>query len=36
MHDLCEKRMEYAQAMLPVLHAAERDGWYHIVTNDES
>jgi hypothetical protein len=35
-HDLREKWMEYAQAMLPVLHTAERDNWYHLVTNDES
>jgi hypothetical protein len=26
MYDLREKRMEYAQAMLLVLHATERDG----------
>jgi hypothetical protein len=28
--------MRYAQAMLPVLHAAERDSWHHLVTDDES
>jgi hypothetical protein len=28
--------MEYAQAMLPILHAAERDGWHHLVTDNES
>jgi hypothetical protein len=22
--------------MLPFLHAAERDGWHHLVTGDES
>jgi hypothetical protein len=36
MHDLCEKRIEYAQAMLFVLHAAERDDWNHLVIGDES
>jgi hypothetical protein len=36
MYDLREKRMEYAQAMLPVGHAAERDNWHHLVTGDES
>jgi hypothetical protein len=35
-HDLREKWMEYAQAMLPVLHIAERDGWHHLVISDES
>jgi hypothetical protein len=35
-HDLCEKRMEYAHAMPPVLYIAEREGWYHIVTGNES
>jgi hypothetical protein len=34
--DLREKWKEYARTMLPFLHAAERDGWYHLVTNDES
>jgi predicted transposase YbfD/YdcC len=34
--DLLEKRKEYARAMLPFLHAAERDGWHHRVTGDES
>jgi hypothetical protein len=33
---LYEKRMEYAQAMLPFLHTAEQDCWYHFVTGDES
>jgi hypothetical protein len=36
MHDLREKWKEYAKAMLPFLHAIERDGWYHYVTSDES
>jgi hypothetical protein len=36
MHDLREKRTKYAHAMLPVLHAAERDGLHHVVTGDES
>jgi hypothetical protein len=36
MHDLYETRMEYTQAMLPVLHTAERDGWHQLVTDDES
>jgi hypothetical protein len=36
MHDLCKKRKEYITAMLPLLHAAERDDWHHLVTNDES
>jgi hypothetical protein len=35
-HDLCEKRKEYAKAMLPFLHVAERDSWHHLVTGDES
>jgi hypothetical protein len=33
---LREKWMEYAQAMLPFLHAAKRDGWHHPVTDDKS
>jgi hypothetical protein len=36
MHDLREKWMEYAQAMLPVLFAAERNGWHYLVPGDES
>jgi hypothetical protein len=36
MHDLREKQMEYAQAMLPILLVAKRDGWHHLVTGDES
>jgi hypothetical protein len=35
-HDVREKRKEYAKNMLPFLHAAERDGWYRLVTGDES
>jgi hypothetical protein len=35
-HDLREKRNVYAKAMLPFLHAAERDSWHHLVTGDES
>jgi hypothetical protein len=35
-HDLREKRMEYAQVILLVLYAAERDSWHHLVTSDES
>jgi hypothetical protein len=34
--DLSHKRKEYAIAMLPFLHAAERDGWHHFVIDDES
>jgi hypothetical protein len=34
--DLRDKRMEYTGAMLPFLHAAERDGWHHLVTGNES
>jgi hypothetical protein len=34
--DLRQKRKEHATAMLPFLHAAERDGWHHLVTGDES
>jgi hypothetical protein len=32
---LREKQMEYKQAMLPFLHAAERDDWHHLVTGNE-
>jgi hypothetical protein len=31
-----EKQKEHARAMLPFLHAAERDDWHHLVTGDES
>jgi hypothetical protein len=34
--DLRRKRNEYARAMLPFLHAAEQDGWHHLVTGNES
>jgi hypothetical protein len=35
MHDLHGKRKEYTKAMMPFLHAAERDIWHHHVTDDE-
>jgi hypothetical protein len=35
-HDLREKQKEYAKAILPFLHTAERDIWHHLVTGDES
>jgi hypothetical protein len=35
IHDLCEKRKEYAKMIVPFLHAAERDDWHHLVTGDE-
>jgi hypothetical protein len=34
--DLCQKQKDDAHAMLPLLHAAQRDGWHHFVTGDES
>jgi hypothetical protein len=34
--DVREKRKEYARAILPFLHAAERDGWHHPVIGDDS
>jgi hypothetical protein len=34
--NLREKRKEHARAMLPFLHAVERDGWHHLVIGDES
>jgi hypothetical protein len=34
--DLREERKEYARAILPFLHIAERDGWHHFMTDDES
>jgi hypothetical protein len=34
--DLRQKQKEYATAMLPFLHAAERDCWHHLVTGDKS
>jgi hypothetical protein len=36
MHYLCKQWKEYAKAMLPFLHVAERDGWHHLITSDES
>jgi hypothetical protein len=35
-YGLCEKWREYARQMLPVLYAAECDGWHRFVTDDES
>jgi hypothetical protein len=35
-HYLLEKRKEHEKAMLPFLHAAERDGWHHLVIGEES
>jgi hypothetical protein len=34
-HDLREKQMEHAKAMLPFLLTAERESWHH-VTGGES
>jgi hypothetical protein len=34
--DLRQKRKEGACAMLPLLFAAQRDGWHQLVTGDES
>jgi hypothetical protein len=34
--DLRQKRKDGARAMLPLLLAAQRDGWHHLVTGDES
>jgi hypothetical protein len=34
--DLSQKRKESANVMLQFLHAAERDGFRHLVTGDES
>jgi hypothetical protein len=34
--DLRQKRKDDARAMLPVLHAAQRDDWHHFVIDDES
>jgi hypothetical protein len=33
---LRQKRKDDARAVLPLLHAAKRDGWHHLVTGDES
>jgi hypothetical protein len=34
MGDLCEKRVEHAEAMRPAFHAAESDGWHHLVSGN--
>jgi hypothetical protein len=34
--DLCQKRKDDARAMLPLLHAVQRDGWHRLMTGDES
>jgi hypothetical protein len=34
-HDLHEKQIKYGYVVLPVLHAAERDEWHHLVTGDK-
>jgi hypothetical protein len=34
--DVRHKRKEHASAMLQFLYAAQRDGWYHLVTGEES
>jgi hypothetical protein len=34
--DLPEERKEYARAVFPFLHTAEREGWHHPVIGDES
>jgi hypothetical protein len=34
--DFREKRKDSSIAMLPFLHAVERDRWHHLVTGDES
>jgi hypothetical protein len=34
--DFRQKRKEHATAMLRLFHAAERDGWHHLVTGDKS
>jgi hypothetical protein len=33
--NLHKKRNGHTRAMLPFLHAAERDDWHHLVTGDE-
>jgi hypothetical protein len=35
-HDLREKRMQYTQAMLPILHAVEGNNWHYLISGDES
>jgi hypothetical protein len=34
--DLRQKWKDDARAMLPLLHAAQRDGWHHLVIGEES
>jgi hypothetical protein len=34
-HDLREKRMECAKALLPLLHIAQWDFWHHLVMSNE-
>jgi hypothetical protein len=34
--DLHQRQKEHASAVLPFLHAVQRDGWHHLVTGDES
>jgi histone-lysine N-methyltransferase SETMAR len=34
--DLRQKRKEHTSAMSPFLYTAQRDGWHHLVTGDES
>jgi hypothetical protein len=34
--DLGQKWKDDACAMLPLLHAAQRDGWHHLVTGDKT
>jgi hypothetical protein len=33
--ELGNKRTNYAKRMLPFLHAAERNGWHHLMSSDE-
>jgi hypothetical protein len=35
IHDFGEKRKDYAKAIFPFLHAAERNSWHHLVISDE-
>jgi hypothetical protein len=34
--DLRQTRKEHASAMLPILYAVQRNGWHHLVTDNES
>jgi hypothetical protein len=36
IEDLRHKQKEVARAILPLLLAAQRDGWHHLVTRDDS